>query len=168
MGNDSSKVNENIYFKCRKEAAKYDHRLSSRESAAELLGVSLSSLADYELGNTKVVPVDKVNLMADLYNAPELRTRYCKIECPLGKDLPLATEIHTIEAITVKLLSCLECGKTEEVKQQLINLAAYGIANEAEVTQLDGIKVYLEKIIKEANELSLLCEKIKQIREFVV
>ena len=66
MGKDCTKTNENIYFKCRKEAALYDERLRSRESAADLLGVSPSSLADYELGNTKVVPVDKVHLMADL------------------------------------------------------------------------------------------------------
>lgn len=54
------KDNENVYFRARKEAAKYNERLSSREGAAELLGVSASTLADYELGNTKAVPVDKV------------------------------------------------------------------------------------------------------------
>lgn len=68
MGNDCGKTNENIYFKCRKEAALYDKRLFSRESAADLLGMSVSSLSDYELGITKVVPVDKVVLMADLYS----------------------------------------------------------------------------------------------------
>lgn len=68
MGTDCTKTNDNIYFRCRKEAAKYNDKLNSRESAADLLGVSVSSLADYELGNTKVVPVDKVVLMADLYN----------------------------------------------------------------------------------------------------
>ena len=61
----------------------YNERLYSREGAAELLGISVSTLADYELGNTKVVPVDKVVLMADLYNAPELKTGYCKYECPI-------------------------------------------------------------------------------------
>lgn len=83
MGNDSMKTNENIYFKCRKEAALYDKRLFSRESAADLLGMSVSSLSDYELGITKVVPVDKVVLMADLYNAPQLKTMYCKHDCPI-------------------------------------------------------------------------------------
>lgn len=67
MANGCGKTNENIYFRCRKEAAKYDERLSSREGASELLGISVSSLSDYELGNTKVVPVDKVDLMAALY-----------------------------------------------------------------------------------------------------
>lgn len=97
MGNDCTKGNENIYFKCRKEAATWDKRLYSRESAAELLGVSVSSLADYELGNTKVVPVDKVNMMADLYRAPQLKTMYCKHDCPIGECLTVATEIKSMK-----------------------------------------------------------------------
>ena len=66
MGRGSMNDNNNVYFKARKRAAIYDERLYSREGAAELLGISVSSLADYELGNTKIVPVDKVVLMADL------------------------------------------------------------------------------------------------------
>lgn len=78
MGRDAMKAGENICFRCRKQAAKYNDRLSSREGAAELLGVSVSSLADYELGNTKVIPVDKIVLMADLYGAPELKLWYLR------------------------------------------------------------------------------------------
>lgn len=65
MGRDCSKASGNVYFEARKAAAEYDDRLYSREKAAELLGVSVSTLADYENGNTKFVPVDKVVLMAD-------------------------------------------------------------------------------------------------------
>lgn len=68
MGKDSTKGNDNVYFRARKEAAIYNERLFSREGAAELLGISVSTLADYELGNTKVVPVDKVVLMAEQNN----------------------------------------------------------------------------------------------------
>lgn len=53
-----------MYFQARKKAATYNERLWSREGAAELLGISVSTLADYELGNTKVVPVDKVVLLS--------------------------------------------------------------------------------------------------------
>lgn len=54
MGRDAIKAGENPCFQCRKEAAKYNDKLNSREGAAEMLGVSVSSLADYELGITKV------------------------------------------------------------------------------------------------------------------
>ena len=85
MGRDAAKACENQCFRCRKEAAKYNDKLGSREGAAELLGISVSSLADYELGNTKVIPVDKVVLMADIYNAPELMAWYCSSECLIGR-----------------------------------------------------------------------------------
>ena len=94
MGRGPTNENTNMYFQARKKAATYNERLWSREGAAELLGISVSTLADYELGNTKVVPVDKVVLMADLYNAPELITGYCMRECPVHGFLPLATELQ--------------------------------------------------------------------------
>ena len=93
MGNRPLNGNQNVYFQARKKAAMSNDRLASREGAAEMLGLSPYTLADYELGNTKVVPVDKVVLMADLYNAPELITGYCRYECPIHGYLPLATEI---------------------------------------------------------------------------
>ena len=46
MGNGSMKDNDNVYFLARKKAAAYNERLYSREGAAELLGVSVSTLAD--------------------------------------------------------------------------------------------------------------------------
>lgn len=98
MGRDAAKACENQCFRCRKEAAKHNDKLGSREGAAELLGISVSSLADYELGNTKVIPVDKVVLMADIYNAPELMAWYCS-ECLIGKSLEMPSpEIASVGA----------------------------------------------------------------------
>ena len=71
MGRGPTNENTNMYFQARKKAATYNERLWSREGAAELLGISVSTLADYELGNTKVVPVDKVVLMVYGDAAPE-------------------------------------------------------------------------------------------------
>lgn len=77
MGTNPTKAADNIYCRCRKEAAKYNDKLNSRDGAAELLGISASTLADYELGITKIIPADAILRMADLYNAPELRNHYC-------------------------------------------------------------------------------------------
>lgn len=65
MATDRIKTNENVYFRARKEAAIYNEKLNSRGNAADIMGISESSLADYELGLTKVVPVDKVVLIQD-------------------------------------------------------------------------------------------------------
>lgn len=161
MGKDCTKTNENIYFKCRKEAALYDERLRSRESAADLLGVSPSSLADYELGNTKVVPVDKVHLMADLYNAPQLRTMYCKYDCPIGAFLTVATEIMSLDTIVLKLLNGLEEGKLTEVKKQLISIAATEGISTQNVHSIDEILKYLDRLVESVSGLKLLCTKTK-------
>ena len=84
MGRGPTNENTNMYFQARKKAATYNERLWSREGAAELLGISVSTLADYELGNTKVVPVDKVVLMADLYNTINmcLREHVTRVKAP--------------------------------------------------------------------------------------
>ena len=55
---DCTKDGKNIYFACREKAAKYNDLLNSRERAAELLGISTSTLANHELGVTKNVPPD--------------------------------------------------------------------------------------------------------------
>lgn len=78
---DCKKEDKNIYFACREKAAKYNDLLNSRESTAELLGISTSTLANHELGVTKNVPPDTVVMMSDLYRTPELRSYYCKHEC---------------------------------------------------------------------------------------
>ena len=92
MERDYTDGKENVYLTCRKKAAKYNDKLNSREMAAELLGFSTSTLANYELGVTKNVPPDSVVMMSDLYKQPELKNYYCKHECPIGKNFPLAVK----------------------------------------------------------------------------
>lgn len=118
MESNCTNCNENVYFACRKKAASYNEKLNSRESAAELLGISPSTLANHELGITKSVPVDTVVMMADLYHAPELKNMYCKKECPIGKGLPVSTNIDSLQGITVRLLNGLDA-----ILESLDNLA---------------------------------------------
>ena len=61
-------MNENVYFECRKRAAIHNERLNSRAGAAEILGISESTLAHYELGITKNIPVDVAKLIYDALN----------------------------------------------------------------------------------------------------
>lgn len=126
MGRGPTNENTNMYFQARKKAATYNERLWSREGAAELLGISVSTLADYELGNTKVVPVDKVVLMADLYNAPELITGYCMRECPVHGFLPLATEEKSLEGIALRLLQNFNEDSLKNMRDSLIEITADG------------------------------------------
>ena len=74
-------MNENVYFECRKRAAIHNERLNSRAGAAEILGISESTLAHYELGITKNIPVDVVVMMAEVYNAHLMHLRVNTRKC---------------------------------------------------------------------------------------
>lgn len=153
------KGNENVYFRSRKRAAMRDERLSSREGAAELLGVSPSTVADYELGNTKVVPVDKVDLMANLYNCPELRTLYCKTECPIGRRMPLATNIGSLESVAIRFLKEFDESKLEDIRHGLIEIAADGKVDESEKTEFQALLRLMEAMSLILSEVRLIGEK---------
>lgn len=157
MGTNPTKAMDNIYCRCRKEAAKYNDKLNSREGASELLGISSSSLADYELGNTKVVPVDKVVLMADLYNAPEIMNYYCTNECPIGMMTVQKLEVAELDRLTIKTLAAFS--NVLDVKNILIDITEDGIITDDEKPKLKEVLASLDKISKISQELRLWAEK---------
>ena len=126
---------------------------------AERRGISVSSLADYELGNTKVVPVDKVVLMADLYNAPELKTGYCKYECPICSYLPVATEAKGLEGIALRLMKRLDCDELNRIKKELVDITEDGIIDETEKPELKKILAFLDEVAESISELKIVGEK---------
>ena len=160
MGKGCRKDNQNVYFQARKNAAMYNERLRSREGTSESLGISVSALADYELGITKVVPVDKVVLMADLYNAPELKAMYCKNECPIGRTMHIATEVKGIEGAALRLVHEFESRKIEDIRREFTQIALDGEVSDDEKEMLKDV---LEKICElelVLNEIELIGKKI--------
>ena len=164
MGKGPMNENNNVYFKARKKAVVYNERLYSREGAAELLGISVSTLADYELGNTKVVPVDKVVLMADLYNAPELVAGYCKNECPVHGFLPLATEERGLQGITLRLLKSFNEESMDRIKDELIDIMEDGIVDDDEEPRLRKILSMLDGMTEVISEMKIAAEKVMKGR----
>lgn len=156
MGTNPTKAADNIYCKCRKEAAKYNDKLNSREGAAELLGISASTLADYELGITKIIPADAILRMADLYNAPELENYYCRTMCPLGSEIPKA-ELVDMDRITIRTLSTFR--KIGETKEMLLDITEDGVIDENEKPQLEEILKNLEEVEEIAQSMKLWIKK---------
>lgn len=154
--------NENVYFACRKKAAIYNDKLNSRENTAELLGISPSTLANHELGITKSVPVDTVVMMADLYKAPELKNMYCKYECPIGRGMPVATDVDSLEGVTIRLLQNLDNDSIQEMKKDLISIASDGKINTNEIHTLEYIVEKLDNLAVTISELKMLAEKSKE------
>lgn len=159
MENDYTKSCENVYLACRKRAASYNENLSSRERAAELLGISTSTLSNHELGITKNVPPDTVVMMADLYVAPELKNYYCKHECPIGRNLPMATEESGLQGITVKILNSLDDDNIRSMKKKLLSIANDGQITEDEQEDFNGILKTLDILATAISELRMLAEK---------
>ena len=96
--------------------------------------------------------------MADLYNAPELKTGYCKSECPIGRDLPLATEQRGLEGIALRLISSLESAKT--VQKGIVDIAKDGKVTKDEKVALRSILEQLDRLSEVISEIRLYAEKV--------
>lgn len=160
MGRKATKASNNPWYEARMNAAKYDGRLSSREGAAELLGMSVSAVADAELGLTKVMPVDKAVLMADLYNAPNLLNYFCLNECPIGCRHSISDDVKSIESVTLNLLKILQIDRLADIKKTLIDIAADGVIDADEMEDLKEVVSYLDNAAKRISELKTICAMI--------
>lgn len=143
MGRRPTKAADNPFCKARVAAAQYNERLFSKEGAAELLGVSVSTLSDYELGLTKSIPPDMVVKMASLYNAPELENHYCTEMCPLGCEMP-KVDVEGLDRISIKALSSFR--KISETRELLLDITEDGIITEDERSTLQKILENLEEL----------------------
>ena len=161
MGRDATKAAGNPWYEARINAAKYNERLYSREGAAEMLGMSVSSLADAELGTQKCMPVDKAVLMADLYNAPQMLNYYCLHECPIGCRHSISEQVSDLDRVTVKLFKNLRVKDLEALKDKLLDIAEDGVISEDEMPEMQDIIGYLDSLAKTVSELKITCEIAK-------
>lgn len=148
-----------IYFQCRILASKYNENLKSRESASEYLGVSVSSLANYERGIT-VPPMDLVMMMAEVYNAPQLKNLYCLNHCPFGNEQCISAELKTLEAVTVSVVAKLDEEDVSEMKRQLLQIAEDGKISVDEEQDFNDVSVALDRLAVSISELKLLKQKL--------
>ena len=150
MSKIATKAADNMFCQARYAAAKFNERLSSREGAAEELGVDRTRLARIELGST--IPYqEEVLLMADCYKAPELKGNYCREMCPLGKNMP-KIENEGLDSISLRMVSSVR--KINEAKETLLDITTDGIISDEE-------KPELEKIIKTLDEVNELTQNLK-------
>lgn len=161
MTRQVTKAAQNIYCKARLEAAKFNPKFASRESASEELGISKDSLNQYELDLCKVVPVDKVVIMADAYNAPELLNNYCCNECPIGKKIiqPIDNEnIDNLFRFAVLTTNTLE--ESPKIQKILFKIVEDGVIDESERGELEIIVDFFSKLEMRASELKVFSKKL--------
>ncbi len=146
MANITMETSSNIFYQTRCAAAKYNEHLSSREKVEEIISIDRGKLYRIERGVAIPYP-EEIHMMADLYNAPQLRNYYCRHCCILGKDMPEA-DIEDIDRITVRALVILR--KVSDTKDALLDITADGIIDDDEKPVLYEIV----KVLDEINEVT--------------
>ena len=159
MGKKATKAADNMYYLARCEAEKNNSDLSSREKAAEIIGIDRTRLARIELDTIAPYP-EEVKAMAEVYNTPELCNSYCAKECPLGRDSVKEVTIDDFDRLALKVLGSLK--DIDSLRGALIAISEDGVIEEKEQPTFQGILDSLEKISVNAKALQLWA--IKNIR----
>ena len=152
MGKRATKAADNMYYLARCEAENTNSDLSSREKAAEIIGIDRTRLARIELDTIVPYP-EEVKAMAEVYNTPELCNSYCARECPLGRDSVKEVTIVDFDRLALKVLGSLK--DIDSLRSSLIAISEDGIIEEKERSTFQDILDSLEKISVNANALRL-------------
>lgn len=159
MGKKATKAADNMYYLARCEAAETNEDFSSREKAAELIGIDRTRLARIELDTIAPYP-EEVKAMAEAYNMPELCNSYCARECPIGKNSVSEVTIDDFDRLALKVLGSLK--DIDSLRASLIAISEDGVIDECERDTFQDILDSLEKISTNAKALQLWA--IKNIR----
>lgn len=163
MPRQATKALGNRYCQARLRAAKYNDRFATRATAVEELpGVSEDCLKKYELDITRP-PNTVVALMADAYNAPELRSWYCSNECPLGRDCREIPEMPAERAI-LRLRNSLS--DLDQAMEQLSKIMDDGIIDEEEAKQIPELRDQFLEFRRRVDENLAAMEKAEKTQSF--
>lgn len=162
MGKKATKAADNMYYMARCEAEENNPELSSRESAAEIIGIDRTRLARIELDTISPYP-EEVAAMAKAYNTPELCNSYCARECPIGRENVKEVTIDDLDRLTLKVLGSLK--DIDNLRGSLIAVSEDGVITECEKPVFQNILDSLEKISLNAKALRLWAIKNIRVRE---
>ena len=129
MGKKATKAADNMYYLARSEAAEANSDFSSREKAAELIGIDRTRLARIELDTIPPYP-EEVKAMAEAYNMPELCNAYCARECPIGRDSVPQVTIDDFDRLALKVLGSLK--DIDSLRASLIAISEDGVIADSE------------------------------------
>ena len=124
----------------------------TQEGAAELLGVSVRSLAAWETGE-RTPPDIRVADMCDLYGVPVLAIQHLRMNSILAQEaLPPVDAVPLPQAVC-RLLAAIR--KLEEIHagDSLLQIAADGRVDELERPEFDQLLLELEPIVGAVLEL---------------
>ncbi len=150
MSNITAETSSNAFYQARCAASAHNEQLRSREGAADIMSIDRGRLYRIEKGLINPYP-EEVHLMADLYNAPELRNYYCTGMCPLGCEMPKA-DVTNLDRITVQAIASFRrLNVTEEI---LLDITEDGVITEDE-------KPDMQKVLENLEELEAVTQNLR-------
>lgn len=156
MGKNAPALEENIFYRARKEASRNEPCFESREKASERVLIEKTRLAKIESG--KILPhPEEVRLMASAYNAPELCNAYCAGYCPVGIGRIAKSDISDLDRIALRVLGSIH--DTEALQGDLISIVQDGQITPDEYEKVNAILIDLDKIASSTQALKLWVEK---------
>ncbi len=150
MSNITAETSSNAFYQARCAASAHNEQLKSREGAADIMSIDRGRLYRIEKGLISPYP-EEVHLMADLYNAPELRNYYCTEMCPLGCEIPKA-DVVDLDRITIQALSSFR--RLNKTKEILLDITEDGIITEDE-------KPDMQKVLDDLEELEAVAQNLR-------
>ncbi len=148
-------MEENIYRKARKKAAKNKPLLNNCESAQDLVYIERTKLLAIE-SSDKVPSPDDVLSMSKVYEAPELCNYYCTNQCPIGSDKPTLM-YEDLNEIAVRLMSALHF--LQKSTDTIYKVFEDGKINDYEKQDFMKIIETLKKLSYSADSLELWAKK---------
>lgn len=138
---------KNIYQRARKVAG------LTQEKAAEMMGISVRSLADYETG-VRIPPNDTVELMVMVYNSQLLATQHLRNSAQFARDLLPDMEGMRLPESVLTLVDAIYDFADDKLDRELIDIARDGVIEEAERPQFEKIVHKIKAIITAAMAVS--------------
>jgi hypothetical protein len=150
MSNITAETSSNAFYLARCAASAHNEQLKSREGAADIMSIHRGRLYRIEKGLINPYP-EEVHLMADLYNAPELRNYYCTGMCPLGCEMPKA-DVVDLDRITVQAIASFR--RLNVTKEILLDITEDGVITEDE-------KPDMQKVLENLEELEAVTQNLR-------
>lgn len=125
----------------------------SVEQAAELVGISVSSLKDYE-AYTRIPAICTVDRMCDAYHAPILAYQHNKV---ISGKYQVAPDVEERDLVTaaVRLVNRVLAFAGKHRDRQLLEIAEDGVIDEEERPLFDAIIQEIRDLIRACTELTL-------------
>lgn len=122
----------NIYQTARKIAG------LTQERAAELLGLSLRSLADYESG-LRLPPNDVADRMVTVYNSQLLAVQHLRGSTQFARELLPDVQAMALPEAVLTLVDAVYSFADDRLDRELIDIARDGVISEDERERFDRV-----------------------------